>query len=93
MNETLLSRTGNIQELYFFIIYFFTETGEEHKGRLLAAVTFFYFLHHVSSLAESASRMITTSIEQHIYIYIYSTFVCLSLMKGYSFQNVQLSAE
>ena len=91
MNETLLSRTGNIQELYFFIIFFFKETGEEHKGRLLAAVTFFYFLHHVSSLAESAPRMITTSIEQHIYIY--STFVCLSLMKGYSFQNVQLSAE
>ena len=67
MNETLLSRSGNVQELSLFYYFFFKETGEEHKGRLLAAVTFFFFnfLRDVSSTADSAPGMITTNIEQH----------------------------
>ena len=53
----------------FFYYFFFKETGEGHKGRLLAAVTFFFnFLRDVSSPADSAPGMITSNIEQHKYI-------------------------
>ena len=43
VNETLLPRSGNVQDLSFFI-FFLTETSEQHKGRLLAVVTFCLFL-------------------------------------------------
>ena len=66
MNETLLSRSGNVQELSFFH-FFLKETSEQQEGRLLAVVTFlFIFFRRVLSLAESFPGMITINIEQHV---------------------------
>ena len=40
VNGTLLPRSGNVQDLSFFL----TETSEQRKGRLPTVVTFFLFL-------------------------------------------------
>ena len=63
MNETLLPRSENIQDLYFLYL-FLTENSEQHKERLLGVVTFVYFFRRV--LSETYSGIITTNIEQYI---------------------------
>ena len=40
--KTPLPRSGNLQDLSF--LFFFTETNEQHKGRLPTVVTFCLFL-------------------------------------------------
>ena len=65
VNETLLPRSGNVQVLSIFI--FLRETSQQHKGRLLADVTFCLFFRRVSFLAETSLGMITNNIEQHIW--------------------------
>ena len=46
---------------------FLRETSQQHKGRLLADVTFCLFFRRVSFLAETSLGMITNNIEQHIW--------------------------
>ena len=71
VNETLLLRSGNVQD-WVFLYLFLTETCEQHKERLLALVTFCLFFQRVSSLRLFQRRLQLTLNS------IYSTYVSLS---------------